>query len=404
MIAVVLTAAIAWALLSESDENSAGPPFVRVENVVPFETIRAAAQSGDIEAQYKLAGRYLSGHGVARDPQEAVEWYRKAAQRFHFGAQFALGALYEKGDGVRHDYLRAAEWYELAGGLGRNTDAAFALAQLYYHGRGVPQDPNAALKWYRLAAERGHAAAQYVVGYIYETGWGVEADRVEAYKWYTLATPRRPEALALNKQFDPEAARSDLATRMTRFDKSQAEQRANAWQPATDAPPDLRRTDGIATRMVMGRSLPAPVQPATASDLRRGLRLLSLDLPVAGDPKESITVNLIVELRDRGTSTMACDLVPRVRDAILQVLWADPVQRNGDTPDLTLAQARILEPINEGLGQAAAKGVFLYPGNAPLTPDEVLRTPFKDVSECHAAVEASRQPGQGLPIEPPRNF
>ena len=40
------------------------------------------AQAGDPEAQYKLAGLYLSGeYGFPQDKQTAVDWYTKAARR-----------------------------------------------------------------------------------------------------------------------------------------------------------------------------------------------------------------------------------------------------------------------------------------------------------------------------------
>jgi hypothetical protein len=237
---VVLAALLAWTFLFKSEDRSVGEIQVQAASPAKIQALQTAAENGDLDAQFQLGKRYLEGQGLTRDPEKARLWLRKAAARFHYGAQYTLARLYEDGAGSAPDFLKAAQWYELAARLGRHRDAAFALGQLYYHGRGVPQNPLEALKWYRMAAEHGHPAAQYVLGYAYETGWGVAPDRIEAYKWYTLATPRRLEALAVSRRFDPEGARENLAGKMTRFDRTQAERKANDWQPKPEEEPVIR--------------------------------------------------------------------------------------------------------------------------------------------------------------------
>ncbi len=49
------------------------------------------------------------------------------------------------------------------------------------------EDYKEAFKLFMLAAEKGHAAAQYEVGYAYFWGKGVEINVKEAFKWHTLA-------------------------------------------------------------------------------------------------------------------------------------------------------------------------------------------------------------------------
>jgi hypothetical protein len=44
----------------------------------------------------------------------------------------------------------------------------------------------ALLEWRPLAA-KGHASAQYNLGFMYEEGRGVPLDRIEAAKWYRKA-------------------------------------------------------------------------------------------------------------------------------------------------------------------------------------------------------------------------
>jgi TPR repeat protein len=59
-----------------------------------FEEIKAKAAQGDAVAQNELGTRYLRGQGVAKDPAEAVKWFRKAAdqsQPIAAVAQYNLG-------------------------------------------------------------------------------------------------------------------------------------------------------------------------------------------------------------------------------------------------------------------------------------------------------------------------
>ena len=60
-------------------------------------------------------------------------------------------------------------------------------AQRYEHGEGVPQDYGRALQLYCAAARRGHAMAQYQLGWIYANGRGVAHDDTQAAAWFRLA-------------------------------------------------------------------------------------------------------------------------------------------------------------------------------------------------------------------------
>ena len=54
-----------------------------------------AAEQGHSQAQYNLGLCYANGCGVAKNPSEAVKWYRKAAQQ---GVQEAKVKLSDLGD------------------------------------------------------------------------------------------------------------------------------------------------------------------------------------------------------------------------------------------------------------------------------------------------------------------
>jgi TPR repeat protein len=58
----------------------------------------------------------------------------------------------------------------------------------YYDGEDVLEDFVEAEKWFRMAAEKGHAKAQYWLGWLYHDGQGgITQDWTEAAKWYREA-------------------------------------------------------------------------------------------------------------------------------------------------------------------------------------------------------------------------
>ena len=57
---------------------------------------------------------YDTGEGVAKDPREAVRWYRLAAAQGHAKAQYVLGFAYWAGEGVITDEREAYIWLSLA--------------------------------------------------------------------------------------------------------------------------------------------------------------------------------------------------------------------------------------------------------------------------------------------------
>ncbi len=197
-----------------------------------FNQLKPAAEKGDPGAQYGLAALYHRGLGVERDPRAAFRLYTRAAEKGHAEAQFALGRMYADGEGVKQNYYRAAEWYALAVKMGGRADAQFALGQLYFHGRGVAHDYGEAVLWYRKAARQGHAPAQYLMGEMYAEGWALNRSYVDAYMWYTLALAKADEVTAVDRRFDPRAARQKIVARMNRSQIELAEKRVRNWRPA----------------------------------------------------------------------------------------------------------------------------------------------------------------------------
>ena len=162
----------------------------------PVEAVRwfrKSAEQGSVDAQSLLADCYKNGEGVAKDEEEAAKWYRGVVEHWQrlaatgdVFAQLALGNCYAFGTGVAKDPAEAAKWYRKVAEQGF-ASAQFNLGRFYANGEGVAKDPVEAVKWYRKAAEQGFASAQCNLGYYYDHGAGVDKDPAEATKWYRKA-------------------------------------------------------------------------------------------------------------------------------------------------------------------------------------------------------------------------
>lgn len=111
---------------------------------------RAAADDGDVRAQYNLGIMFDNGHGVQQNYLEAADWYRVAAEADYADAQYNLGAMYSFGHGVPRDHAKAERWYRAAAEQG-DADAQYSLGVMYNCGEGVVQDLPYAQTWFSLA-------------------------------------------------------------------------------------------------------------------------------------------------------------------------------------------------------------------------------------------------------------
>lgn len=116
--------------------------------------IKAAAESGDAQAQDKLAQSYLSSFNWST----AAQWFRKSAEQGVAHAQWQLGEI-------------------LLTGRPKFAEGSVAVLKA----------PDEAIKWLLLAANQGLGEAQYDLGGCFENGQAVKQDYAEAYKWYKLA-------------------------------------------------------------------------------------------------------------------------------------------------------------------------------------------------------------------------
>ncbi len=149
--------------------------------------LRARAESGDAEAQYRLGMLYGNGEGLPLDHTQAEYWFTQAARQGHEDALLTLAWMYASGGGVEMDEARARELYLLAADKGSGK-AQYVVATMYRFGQyGVERDMARAVHYYQLAAERGQAAAQSALGKLLMEGRHVARDDVVALQWLTLA-------------------------------------------------------------------------------------------------------------------------------------------------------------------------------------------------------------------------
>lgn len=77
-----------------------------------------AAESGDKQSQYYLAGMYFRGDVVSQNDAEAFRWYRKAADQNHPDAAWRAGIMLGIGIGTEKDPVSGLQLVEKAIDLG----------------------------------------------------------------------------------------------------------------------------------------------------------------------------------------------------------------------------------------------------------------------------------------------
>jgi TPR repeat protein len=155
---------------------------------------RGQTTSPLIDKELRLAGDYLNGRGVPKDPVQAAYWYRKAGDHGDPGAQNQLGYLYTWGIGVERNQAEAFRWYARAAGSGSQA-AKLNLAVLYYRGVGTARDVSLAVQMLNDLAEKGDPRAQAYLGIIDLAGAVVPRDPRGGEKWLSKAAKaKNPEA------------------------------------------------------------------------------------------------------------------------------------------------------------------------------------------------------------------
>jgi uncharacterized protein len=181
LLVALCLAAPAWAGFKEGLNA-----YKRGDYATALREWKPLAEAGNLSAQHNLAVMYVTGHGVPKNDQQAVYWFRKSAERGNLKSQVSMGISYNQG-------------------------------------RGVPQDYSQAAFWFRKAAERGNALAQNSLGVLYGKGQGVPKDLVAAYMWFSLAANGGSKPAPKNRDI--------IAKRLTPQQLAEAQRLAREWKP-----------------------------------------------------------------------------------------------------------------------------------------------------------------------------
>ena len=148
--------------------------------------LEAAAEQGDMEAQFNLGRMYYNGEGTEVNYEKALYWWEKAAEQGDVRAQYNVGYMYYNGEGTEVNYEKALYWWEKAAEQG-DAEAQFNLGRMYCQGEGTEVNYEKALYWWEKAAEQGDVRAQFNVGLIFFRGLGTEVNYEKALYWYEKA-------------------------------------------------------------------------------------------------------------------------------------------------------------------------------------------------------------------------
>lgn len=105
--------------------NAAAPvPAATDPKLMSQLELQAAAEKGNVEAQFVLAERFGQRNSLNADYGVAAKWYQKAAEQGHKDAQYQLGLLYAESLGVSQNLVAGYFWVSLAAKGGSKAYAA----------------------------------------------------------------------------------------------------------------------------------------------------------------------------------------------------------------------------------------------------------------------------------------
>ena len=148
--AALFTALFSCAGLANAELISNVPLDVSRFELMSVSDLSARAAQGNDHAQFYLAKRLQKGEGMAKNTEQAIQWYTRAAEQGVAPVQLNLAIMYLRGEGVQPNIQQARKWLEKAAMRGDNR-ASYTLALLDEKQENLVD----AYKWYDLAARDG---------------------------------------------------------------------------------------------------------------------------------------------------------------------------------------------------------------------------------------------------------
>jgi len=159
----------------------------RREMIESFGITSELADSGVVDAQYRLAKMYMEGIRVGRDEAIACEWMKRAAESRHIMAQMEYADMLLDGVGTEQDIATAIFYYQTAADRG-NNDARIKVSSLM--GNDNDSDRTEIRKLFKKLASFGNPLSEYrYADLMLKTAWNDE-DRKESLEWFLKAADK----------------------------------------------------------------------------------------------------------------------------------------------------------------------------------------------------------------------
>lgn len=155
---------------------------------------KSSSNLGNSNADLRLGLINIFGtyYGIAVDYIIAKKYLEKSAIRGNSIAYLELGLFYEKGLDGKKDYSKAKDCYEKSSKL-KNTDALIKLGNLFMKGNGVEKSFEKAKEYYIESSKLNNPMAFLILGNIH---MNIEKNYIIAKDYYEKAgKERNPEAL-----------------------------------------------------------------------------------------------------------------------------------------------------------------------------------------------------------------
>ncbi len=142
------------------------------------------------EKGFYVAQRAMGEMRLKQNRSEAIEWWRKAASQGDSVSQYNLGKSYWDGDLGKADPEMTLKLWELSAAQG-NDWALKDLGVFWKDGFNGKRNIAMAIKYFELAVEKGNTPAAYILGEIYSEGrYGIPVDHELAGKYFRKAAER----------------------------------------------------------------------------------------------------------------------------------------------------------------------------------------------------------------------
>lgn len=153
----------------------------------PIESLKAKADSGDVEAMCILGDLYNSGsESLKKDDELANKYYTMASEKGDLNACAVMGFKYYGGNGICQDERKGIGYIKKAadGGVAKAQYVCSELYELGKIGCILTNKKKMAYKYCEKAARNGLKEAQNRLGYFNSQGIGCTLDHRKAIFWF----------------------------------------------------------------------------------------------------------------------------------------------------------------------------------------------------------------------------